>query len=190
MAHVDAGMAAQTWMKVERELHAEAPHLLARLPQGASEALLDTANATFGVALPELVRELYRIHNGIGMPAYIQRDDYRYASVSYFLSIEDSIEIWNSWKELTQTKHYSDHQVTRVTGAVRADWWNLRWIPIASDNAGSAHCVDLDPAPGGRVGQVVSVWHDHDERSVVGDDLATFLLETVDVGEWAATNER
>jgi cell wall assembly regulator SMI1 len=33
--------------------------------------------------------------------------------------------------------------------------WNLKWIPLTEVGGGGHYCVDLDPAPGGRVGQII-----------------------------------
>jgi cell wall assembly regulator SMI1 len=57
---------------------------------------------------------------------------------------------------------------------VRDDWWNPRWIPFTHDGGGNHLCLDLDPAEGGAVGQVISMWHDSGERAVQGHSF----------GEW------
>jgi len=36
--------------------------------------------------------------------------------------------------------------------------------PLTDSGSGDRHCLDLDPAPGGSVGQVILMWHDSPER--------------------------
>lgn len=42
-------------------------------------------------------------------------------------------------------------------GPVNKDWWNRRWVPVTSNGGGDHLCVDLDPAPGGTVGQMIDL---------------------------------
>ena len=50
------------------------------------------------------------------------------------------------------------------------------------DGAGNHHCVDLDPEKSGVPGQVITMWHDDDERAVVAGSFYAFLM-TADWGE-------
>jgi cell wall assembly regulator SMI1 len=34
-------------------------------------------------------------------------------------------------------------------------FWNVKWIPFTDSGGGGHHCVDMDPAPSGTVGQVI-----------------------------------
>ena len=56
-----------------------------------------------------------------------------------------------------------------------ASCWNLRWIPLTYDGAGSHHCLDLDPSADGSVGQLIEIWHDTPERRLVSLGLVAWL---------------
>ena len=54
-------------------------------------------------------------------------------------------------------------------------WWSPRWIPLTGNGAGDHLCVDLDPAPGGAPGQVITMWHMDDVREVKAAGWAAWL---------------
>lgn len=57
---------------------------------------------------------------------------------------------------------------------------NPRWIPLTADGSGGHIGLDLDPWPGGRVGQIILFGRDEDVKIVLAESLAQFL-------EWIAT---
>jgi len=129
---------------------------------------------------------MYRVHDGIGMPAQVPVGGYMRTCRSYFLCLADALAEWRFLSESLSRGSFDDLKIESVDGPVRAEWWNRLWLPIAADSGGNYHCVDLDPAPGGVVGQVIQFWHDARERTVSAPDLATFLLNHVEEHEWAA----
>jgi cell wall assembly regulator SMI1 len=177
-------IAQQTWTKLERRLQTAEPGLLKLLPRGATPGELATAERAVG-ALPALVRAIYRVHNGIGMPATGGHGDQRYAQASYFLSLSDMVSAWQDLNEVLNLRAFDDARVC-VEGSLRSRWWHPRWIPITATGGGDCYCLDLDPAAGGTVGQIVNFGHDSPERAVHSPDLARFLLEHVEEYEWAA----
>jgi len=68
----------------------------------------------------------------------------------------------------------------RPVGPVRPVWWSEQWIPFAYDGVGDLQCIDLDPPEGGKVGQVVTYWHDRGEREHVADSLNEWLAHLAD----------
>jgi cell wall assembly regulator SMI1 len=38
--------------------------------------------------------------------------------------------------------------------AVKRRWWNHKWVPFLDPDLGDKTCIDLDPAKGGKRGQV------------------------------------
>jgi cell wall assembly regulator SMI1 len=87
---------------------------------------------------------------------------------------------WESWE--------SDDLDVETYGPVRARWWNPAWIPITLiGGATFHHCVDMDPAPGGTVGQIIEIGKEP-ERIVIAPSLAEFvamLAADVRAGAWA-----
>ncbi|KWE64809.1 hypothetical protein WL77_20605 [Burkholderia ubonensis] len=62
---------------------------------------------------------------------------------------------------------------------IRGDWYNLKWIPLTHNGSGDHLCVDLDPDEGGRIGQVIRVWHDSPERELVAKRVGEWLARGV-----------
>jgi cell wall assembly regulator SMI1 len=173
-------LARRTWQVIVERLNRKDLALLRFVAPPASKASIVKTERIFGFRLPALLRELYLIHDGFLVDEF--------ATGSYFLSIGASRDAWSVMNRVADAGHFRDSKVTRVKGPVRRDWWNRRWIPIATDGADNFRCVDLSPAPGGTFAQVIEFWHDSPERVVAADDVASFLLEHVDEDEWAAAN--
>jgi molybdopterin molybdotransferase len=72
-------------------------------------------------------------------------------------------------------------------GPVRPAWWDRLWVPIADDGNNNYCCLDLNPAAGGHVGQVVKVWNESNLRSVQSRsfrDWLTVFADLLEVGEF------
>lgn len=53
-------------------------------------------------------------------------------------------------------------------------WWRPGWVPVLEEN-GNMVVLDLDPGPGGRVGQVVKFWNSGGSpRRVKADSFAAY----------------
>ena len=173
--------AARVWRRIETRLAATTPPLTSRLPGGASNMALDEAERRLGFPLPPLVRAMYASHDGVGMPACVNQ----ISRASYMLSLADALDAWQLLADCLRAGNF-DGLAVETSGPVRAVWWSDRWLPVTSDSAGNAHCVDVDPATGGTVGQVISFWHDDPNRTVEAGDLGEFLLAHLEEDEWAA----
>jgi cell wall assembly regulator SMI1 len=177
-------IAFRTWRTLELRLAREHPALLERLPAGADARTLERVENQLGTRLPELVRAMYLLHDGIGMPAFRNK----MACASYFLCLDDALKGWQLLTEALRAGHLDGIAVEHTKGPVRAQCWNALWFPITADSAGNHYCLDMDPTAGGKRGQIISFWHDDLSREVDAGDLATFLLRHVDedrVETWA-----
>jgi cell wall assembly regulator SMI1 len=174
-------MAATTWQTLESRLAHAHPALLARLPAPATSRALDEVEVEIGVELPALVRAIYLLHDGIGMPGV--RD--RVTRHSFLLSLADAMDAWRMLRDGLRSGWFDDTRVTLVDEGVRPRWWHERWFPISSTGSGDHHCVDMDPAGTGHVGQIIAFWHDDGDRCVRARDLADYLVDEVDAVEWA-----
>lgn len=179
---VVADHAVVVWQQIEAEIRSRAPALSSRLLPPASPQALARAEAVLDAELPESVVAVYLVHDGLGMPAVLEQS----SRASELLSLSEMIEHWRSLTGLSDEGRFDDRAVERVRGAVKPDWYNRRWLPVASDGEGNYFCVDLDPAEGGTVGQIIAFRHDSPERWVVAPDLPTFLATHLDVEAWAA----
>ena len=60
-------------------------------------------------------------------------------------------------------------------------------MPFTVDGGGNGFAVDLEPEPGGTVGQIINCGSDEDWRAVVADSLDDFLARIVTLVESGAT---
>lgn len=173
----------RTWARIHTWLQANAPVVFASLRPGASEEAIRAAEAEMGVAFPDEVKEAYRIHDGqeFGHGLFNGRQWRGLA------------EVVDSWKWLqSQICTRDDGTLVEPEMApgeeTRSDFWHPAWIPFASNDNGDFLCFDFDPAPAGRVGQIIYWWHDMPSpRGVAAPGFTAFLqtlANELEAGEW------
>jgi cell wall assembly regulator SMI1 len=175
-----------TWARIEAWLAAKAPAVLAALNDEATDAQIAEAERTLGVTFPDDLLASYRRHNGQG------REIGFLAGVA-LVDLETIISDWTMWKNLLDKGVFDGSLSTPTgpirpeTGPIRPDWWNPRWIPLTRNQSGDHYCLDLDPAPGGTVGQIITMWHDDPEREVVAPSYGAWFVafaDELDAGKW------
>src|SRR5262245_20458722 len=136
-----AARAREVWATLKDLIRVEAPHLLRRIPAGADPGTIAKFEAELALPLPPLLRELYLLHDGIGMPPFSQDGEWRCAEPCDFLPFDTLIEYWRGLKSLLDRGHLRQ-PVELVRGPVKAVWWTPTWLPITHDGAGNHYCVD------------------------------------------------
>lgn len=159
-----------SWARFENWLIQNVPSYIEKLNPPASEDEIMWAEKEMGVVLPEDVKSFYRVHNGETKGMFGGRE---------ILSIHYMVEEWRLWKQLIDEGEL-DGVYSRPEKGIKRDWWNLKWIPLASDGGGNFYCLDLDPAEGGNVGQVIAVWHDEEERTAIASCFADWFAGIVE----------
>ncbi len=48
-------------------------------------------------------------------------------------------------------------------------------IGFSGDGGGNNLCIDMEPAEGGMVGQVITMWHDDATRNLIAPSLTGFI---------------
>jgi cell wall assembly regulator SMI1 len=172
------------WQRIERWLKTHDRELFERLRSGASQQELVQAEKALDVMLPEDFKASYQIHNGGASLTSTM-------SVAY-LSLDEIVGTWYMYQELSALDLYEDQPkwAERPPGFVKYKisnpppiqplWWHPKLIPFAEDGAGNNWCVDLDPAPGGHVGQVVDWDHEDGPTKVVFTSFAALLSRLAD----------
>ena len=157
-----------TWDRIKRWLSENAPTVHASLRPGASSEAIETAETAMGVRFPDAFRASFSIHDGQEeeAPGLINGCE--------LLSLERVVDEWAIWTELLRENEFEGCE-SESDGPVRNDWWNPMWIPFTYDGEGNHHCVDLDPAEGGEVGQVIVMMHDDPYRPVLAVNYADWL---------------
>ncbi len=158
----------RSWTRIETWLGANAPDQLAALRGPAQgEALRRLEHGTL-LTLPSDARASYLRHDG--------QDPHAPAALGrwWFLQLDVALETWSRLKESQHIFDQADRGIEPV-GAVRKRYWNPRWIPALADGESNFLCFDLDPAPGGRRGQLIWFQRTNRRREVVAPGLDGWL---------------
>ncbi|RYG67354.1 molybdenum cofactor biosynthesis protein MoeA [bacterium] len=161
------------WNRLETWLAANDPASLQTLQPGATEEEILQTEAFLAVQFPEEFKASYRIHNGQAKYA----NDLIYNRE--FLCLERIRDEWKVWKDLLDSGTFETYK-SEPYGPIRDDWWDAKWIPVTYDGSGNHDCLDLNPAEGGKVGQVIDFWHDDALRLVKADGFTAWLAKFVE----------
>src|ERR687886_241671 len=156
------------WDRIEAWLAENAPNMLDNLQPGATDELIHQAESFMGIELPEDVKAHYRIHNGERTEV-----DGGLLEGFWWLPLEEVMVHWKFWKGILDEE--TEEIEGEPHGPIKTNWWNLKWIPITTNNAGDYYCLDLDPAPGGEMGQIISAWHEGAVRYLVTNSFQSWL---------------
>ncbi|MEZ6087570.1 MAG: SMI1/KNR4 family protein [Pirellulaceae bacterium] len=175
--------AAKAWDAIEASLAANHKSLAQSLQKGAALPQLSKMMGKTKVRLTGEVKEFFQRHNGqSGGDGLIhdQASDERYI----LLSVDQVIQEWSAWQDLQASGDFDDAEASPDRG-VRDAWWHPKWLPMATNTAGDFLCFDNSPAAGGKIGQVITLWHDRPQRDVVfssAREMLKVLAETYSVG--------
>ncbi|MGB3879375.1 MAG: SMI1/KNR4 family protein [Diaphorobacter nitroreducens] len=161
------------WGRLEAWLRSNNPALLADLNPPASDADIQKLELQLGVELPTDFVGCLKVHDGQRGGAGCLFSD------SEFLSSQRILKEWAIWKDLHDGGDFDDAEAESGTG-IQPVWWSPKWIPFTYNGAGDHLCLDLDPAGGGRAGQVITLWHDDGSRKKKADSFAQWFAEFVD----------
>lgn len=166
------------WRRIETWLKDNAPPLLNILQPGADDAQIADLEKFLCISWPEDVKSSYQIHNG--------QSTYSYGLIDgrELLSIERIKQEWSIWKELLDRGTFQDEngydRGSEPDIGIDNLWWSAKWIPLTYDGAGNHDCLDLSPAEGGSLGQIITMWHDDSERKIVAPSFRVWLKQYAD----------
>ncbi|WP_160714365.1 SMI1/KNR4 family protein [Chitinophaga solisilvae] len=168
------------WTRWENWMKQYAPKLLTILNSGVSQEVLESLEKLIGKAMPDDFKAFYVVHNGQ------QRVRTGLVDADQLLPVEDIIEKWHYWQDLLDagTFQYNGEPIaSEPDTGIRNNWWNPLWIPITSDGFGNYHCIDLDPAPEGTYGQIITLWHDDGHREIIAPSFREWIAQYLDAVE-------
>jgi cell wall assembly regulator SMI1 len=137
------------------------------LSAGASFDAILALEEKVGVELPIDVRAFYLAHDGGSETEWAFGD-------RFLLSLDGIATYWEACTEAYESELDEDVEADR---GVRKKWWSRKWIPVTHDAGGNHHVVDLAPTKSGKLGQIVSYYHDNGERTLEGSDFLGWLAE-------------
>ena len=164
---------AENWRRIVAWYEANTPPLTLNLPPGASEEGLNAAEMKLGVRLPDELRSFYRMHDGLGGSWLLHHGE--------FLSLENLVMQWGWYAEMERTENPADplYATKAIAGPIKPVWWSSRRLPI-TDNSGNHAMIDLDPAAGGAIGQVIEHDHEIGPTGVLAPSFSAWLARIAD----------
>jgi cell wall assembly regulator SMI1 len=163
----------QPWDVLEACLRRSNPDVLADLNPPATDAEVEWLQERLGVSLPADFITCLKVHDG-----QKGRSDWLFGDWE-FLPSRRIVDEWSVWKGLLDAGDFEDAQAQTEPG-VKALWWAPEWIPFTANGYGDHHCLDLSPDVGGRVGQVITIWHDDDRRSKESSSFSEWFAAFVE----------
>lgn len=153
---------ALLWQRIEPRLQLQVLPSGRDFAPGASEQAIEEVERTVGAMLPADVRASYRRHDGgYSWKPVVAMDALPLTEIAEWWHILEELLHDEDWA--SQPPYYFSEEVVRSgwqTGPIQPVWWHRRWIPFAADRAGNLWCIDLAPAPGGTVGQIIDWDHE------------------------------
>jgi cell wall assembly regulator SMI1 len=161
-----AGTIADSWRRLETWFGAHAADLLKELEPGVSQKELAAAEKKLGYALPPDLKASLAIHDGDDEAGVIGG----WSLLAVRAIVSEATMMRGLLEKGTFSKARSDPH-PRISSA----WWSVGWIPLASSGSGDLFCLDQDPGPKGKPGQIILFRHDDGQRLLIAESLRDWL---------------
>ena len=123
--------------------------------------------AKWGIQLPDPVKAFLSDANGMKIK--------NEAGKITFLDFKNIFKAYAGNKGTFKADKGHDDKQAKPGKGVAQKWWSDGWIPIAKINGGDLYCIDNDPGPGGKRGQVILFRAAKADRVVVAPNFNIFL---------------
>jgi len=164
-----------SWNKILALYKANTSKSSFNLSAGASEKEIADLESLIGMELPKDVKESYRLYNGTTDLGGVFSYGY------YLLSIEEISKAWRMWEKGVKKGVFNGMEdMIEAKGPIKRIWWDVRWIPITADGGDDYRCVDMDPAKGGTVGQIIYFNHEAGPIRVEASSWREYLSNFAD----------
>ena len=159
----------QAWNQIEGWYKKNAPEGEFFLAPGARAESIKVVESELGFQLPNAFKQSYRLHDG--------SDDHAVFPYGFhLLSLNGILSNWKMWRNHVESNVF-DAMEPDPEGPIRRTWWNLKWVPFTHNTGGDHHCVDMDPAIGGDVGQVIKFSHEVGVQKVLASSFDDWLSQ-------------
>jgi cell wall assembly regulator SMI1 len=147
------------WARIAAWLRQHTPDEVENLRPPASNRCLNHLEDTTGLRVPPQMEQSYKIHDGFWVEMFLFGEVYG----GHLLSLKAIESDWLRWKKVAVECGFAD-LAAEPLGPIKPRNWNPCWLPVTDAGNGNFFCVDLDPAPGGVIGQII--WYDRVEGPV------------------------
>lgn len=162
----------QNWKRLESWLLANEPEILADLNPPATTTEIHELERMLGYGLPLGYLECLKVHAGQQGKAKWLFDG------NEFFSIRNVMLSWTAWNDLAEGGDL-DGLKAKPSEEIQPVWWSRSWIPFASNGGGDFLCLDMAPASSGRLGQVIKIFHDFPNRTLLAPDFDSWFTKFV-----------
>jgi cell wall assembly regulator SMI1 len=134
------------WAEIDAwfDEHDARRNIEARRP-GATKARIARLEKQLSVKLPSDYVESLEVHDGGG-----SFESYEY------LSTEEVHRWWRIWSSALEKGELEGREPAEEgRGLLKPGFWDRHWVPFAADSVGNLLCIDLDPGPRGKAGQLI-----------------------------------
>ncbi len=164
-----------SWKRIERWLEAGAPEAASELLPPTTLAAIAKAEATLGMTLPDDYRASLLCHAGeeqdsYGVMGHMLWPLTKVISTRAMMLKFKADGVWPP--EIDGN--------ARPGPGVRKSWFHEAWLPIAANGSRDMVCLDLAPAEGGTVGQLIQYFGDMKDRNVIAPSVGDWLAQRAD----------
>lgn len=172
-----------SWARIKAWMRVNAPSDYDLLQPAVSESQLQAAQEHFRGILPDEFIQFYREMNATdpnGESAGIFPSTDEWDIMAFCpLALAEVIREWDAQKELLEMGDFPATNSKSADG-IQEVWWNIGWIPFASNGGGDYYCIDTAPAAAGIQGQIISHSHETGEHKILAASLAEYLAQLAD----------
>ena len=165
---------SESWNRITTWLRANAPADCVCESASAAADAIAAAATKMGLVFPNDLIEFYQKLDGAEscgvFPSPDDDDPMSFAP----MSLDEVVDTWTGQKQLVEAGQFDDCAPQSADG-IATDWWNIGWIPFATNGGGDFLCVDTAPTATGRVGQIISHSHETGEHELLAPSLADYF---------------
>jgi cell wall assembly regulator SMI1 len=129
-----------------------------------------------GVQWPKEYLELLHFHNGSGQGQY-ELENFSFV-LWHFMTSSRAITTYHSYCEQYQGQDMTGYSTGSIPSGVQKVVWDEKWFPIFYSEGGELICLDFNPAPGGKMGQVIEI-HKRGTATHKWNSFIDFFNQTV-----------
>ena len=182
------------WQRLQRVLDASFAGIEGgALRIGASPESITAAETEMGLRLPDDLRNAYLHFDGVAIPSIGAGDEPRIPRLILpfydWASLDSVVDAWRTHRsfEKYNRAHLDQMPEVRAADEVRDGlWMDKGWVPIGDARMSTFAACDLNPAPAGRVGQLIRVDLEDGSSKVIAPSFSAYMERLLDAIESGA----